>query len=125
MGDFTKELERAPRYLGDTYIGMIPAGKYLLSIQADRIAYCEPRDILELCCYTEWEVGIFVPGTEEIPRAWVDPELFFKEYPELKEFSGPSTKHDTVLGYVPTDVLQLIVDAMRAEVAPVEQAEQA
>ena len=111
MEDF-RELMKPVDYVG--YAGQGPfysrvvAGRFTVSVQASRFAYCAPREDLPIGLYTKMEVAIFEKAEWVIPPQ--DTRLKNFDWACLFE----DDPHTSVAGYVPVEVVQRICNDLEA-----------
>ena len=118
--------EKLPRYAADSYLpNLDDYRRYLpldfgtvglLSIQAGRTHYSEPRQSgLDPHKYTKWEVAIMAPGRMGFYHleSWGEREV--PDMPEWLDRFGDLWGGDQVIAYMPTAGVQELVDAMRVE----------
>lgn len=67
---------------------------FTMSVQASEFHYCTPREYLEAGEYAAWEIG-FPSEKEDLIMGWVE------------DHSNPT---NTVYGYVPTAVIDAVIE---------------
>lgn len=86
----------------------VPAGDWMLSVQASEHHYCTPRETVAVGEYMAWEVAVFTTGGDE----WVTPET----NPALFEGNGEASRRwepgdgASVGGYIPTAAVQALYE---------------
>lgn len=70
------------------------ADGFTMSVQASYTHYCSPRDYIATGNYNTWEVG-FPSEKEDLLMDWIE---------------EPDNPTDTVYGYVPTEVINEVIE---------------
>lgn len=87
----------------------IPAGRYLVSVQASMLHHSMPRVVSDdLTIYSEWEVAILEGFTDKGEPIWAEniSSLLAEELGIEWCFDG------MVFEYVPTEVVQMMIDRL-------------